>query len=180
MQTQPGLNTGLNNTDRPIRKVITDRIIKRLRWVMFLAILVDGMVTLIGQPPAYWQNAAAAWEENKVFRPLLAHGWLPFASCGLLYATAATALVSILPNLPGLAALFSLIMGHFFGASTWIAYNFGYGINGAILYGCCLAVLVALALNAPPEPVSPNAPPAPAVEMRAQNPSSGTRPAVRS
>jgi len=65
-------------------------------------------------------------------------------------------LVSVLPRRLASIALFSVIFGHYFGASSWLMFNFHLGIFAPIVYGILLSIcLVALGeenltLNQPP------------------------------
>ena len=59
-------------------------------------------------------------------------------------------LVSIIPRRLALVAIFAFILGHYFGASTWLSYGWHFGITGPIIYGVVLGfVIVMLAFPAP-------------------------------
>ena len=111
---------------------------------MVCVILMDTTNTLLGQPKSYWQHPATAMEHNRFMRLFVAQGYLPFALWSFLYVAGAFFLVSILPRRLSLIILFSFILGHFFGASTWWVYRWGYGNKASVIYGIILAVILVL------------------------------------
>jgi hypothetical protein len=44
------------------------QVIKRLRWVMLVAMLLDQLITLRGQPDSYWANPQTVHEANELWR----------------------------------------------------------------------------------------------------------------
>ncbi|MCX6877368.1 MAG: hypothetical protein NTW21_26700 [Verrucomicrobia bacterium] len=125
-------------------RLTTDCLVRRLRWVMVGVILSDTINTLLGQPKSYWQHPATAYEHNQFIRLFVTQGYLPFVLWSLLYIAGAFIAVSILPRRFALMTLFSFILGHYFGASSWWVYHWGYGMQGAIIYGIILAVVLVL------------------------------------
>src|SRR5438128_1443780 len=125
-------------------RLTKDCLTKRLRWVMVCVILSDTFATLLGQPKSYWQHPATASEYNRFMRLFVAQGCWPFLFWSLLYVAGALLVVSILPRRFALMGLFSYILCHYFGASTWWVYHWGYGMQASIIYGIILAVVLVL------------------------------------
>ena len=139
-----------------MHELITNPRMKRLRWVAMLLIAVDAFVTIMGQPAGFWSNPGIAREANPLFAWFLLRGLPPFILILLCYAGVVFYLVSVLPRRLASIALFSVIFGHYFGASSWLMFNFHLGIFAPIVYGILLSIcLVALGeenltLNQPP------------------------------
>jgi hypothetical protein len=129
----------------PLIKLATDKTVKRLRWVMVGTMLFDTLNTLLGQPGAYWQNPTAANEGDPFFRIFLSRGLLVYLLFSLVYIAVIFLLVSTVRRKLGLVILFSFMLGHFLGASTWLAYRWYLGIGGPIIYGIVLSVLIVIA-----------------------------------
>jgi hypothetical protein len=139
-------------------KPTADKTVKRLRWVMVGTMLFDKMNTLFGQPSAYWKNPATANEGDAFFRFFLSRGISVYLLFSLVYITVTFLVVSVVPRRPGLILIFSFILGHFLGASTWLAYRWHFGIIGPILFGIILSVLIVLlAFPKPPKERGPDA-----------------------
>ena len=122
----------------------SDRLIRRLRWVMAGVIVLDTINTLLGQPARYWQHPASGRELNQFIQLFVIQGWLPFLLWSLLYVAGIFAAVSVLPRRCALVVLFAFTFGHYFGASTWWVYHWGYGAKAGIIYGIVLAVILVL------------------------------------
>lgn len=134
----------------PFIKFTTDRIVKRLRWLMVCVILSDSIITLLGQPGTYWQSPQTAHEDNPFFQQYLIRGYVPFCVSWLVYATFAFLVVSILPRRAALAGIFAYIFAHFYGATTWLMFHWKFGGTGFIIYSIVLGVaIVLLAFPAP-------------------------------
>ena len=87
---------------------------------------------------------ATASEHNQFIRLFVIQGCWPFVLWSLLYVAGAFFAVSILPRRFALVTLFSFILGHYFGASSWCVYYWGCGSKGAIIYGIILAAVLVL------------------------------------
>lgn len=124
-----------------------DKVIRRLRWVMVFVILMDLIMTLAGQPTTYWRDPSTARESNSFIRMFMVRGYMPFILCWLFYTTATAFVVPAVRGTFGLPILFFCLLGHYFGASTWFAFHFDFGVAGAVVYAAVLALLLALALN---------------------------------
>jgi hypothetical protein len=123
-------------------KRTTDKVVKRLRWVMVGAMLFDKANTILGQPADYWQHPAAAEEGNPFFHFFLSRGLPVFLVFSLVYIVGLFLLVSVVPRKCGLIIMFAFILCHFLGASTWLAYRWHLGIAGPIVYGIILSVFI--------------------------------------
>ena len=131
-------------------KFTTDKNVRQLRWVMVGAMLFDKSNTLLGQPSAYWSHPYAANEGNSFFRLFLSHGWPTYLLFSVLYISVIFLLVSIIPRRLALVSIFTFILGHYFGASTWLSYRWHFGITGPIIYGIILGfAFVLLAFPTP-------------------------------
>lgn len=137
----------------PFLKFAEDEIVKRLRWVMAGLIIFSMVITLVGQPAAYWQNPAMAMRgdglsindpTNHTFEFCLGSGWAPFFVAALVYLTAMFLLASVLPRKPALVLIFSVIFSHYYDASNWLAVRWHMGIPGPTLLGLVLAPLIVL------------------------------------
>src|SRR5581483_9641285 len=125
-------------------KLTTDTSVNRLRWVMVGAMLFDKLNTLLGQPDAYWQHPTVTNEGDPFFRFFLSRGLPVFLLFSLIYISVIFLLVSVVPRRLGLVIAFAFILGHFLGASTWLAYRWHFGVAGPILYGIILSVVIVL------------------------------------
>lgn len=128
-------------------KLTQDKIICRLRWVAASVILLDGGCTLLGQPLEFWSDPRYASEYNSFVRLFLVQGWQVFTIMGLLYTIAAISIASIVPRRAGLLILFTLLLCHFSGASTWMIWYFGFTELQSDLVGMCIAILVTVAIG---------------------------------
>jgi hypothetical protein len=125
-------------------KLTSDISVKRLRWVMVGAMLFDKMNTLLGQPGEYWQHPTAANEGDAFFRFFLSQGLPVYLFFSIAYISIVFWFVSVVPKRCGLIIIFAFLLGHFLGASTWLAYRWHFGITGPIVYGIILSVLIVL------------------------------------
>ncbi len=116
-------------------------LVKRLRWVMTAVILVDIALTLSGQPPSYWKDPSTVDEGNRLFHQIMSKGIMVTLLVDLIYVSGSVLLVSILPWRVGLTLLLALVLGHFFGGSTWLCFRYQLGATGMVLYGLLLAVV---------------------------------------
>jgi len=128
-------------------KLTKDKVVLRLRWVMALVMFLDGVCTLIGQPPSYWHDFGRAQELDYFPRLFLVHGYMAFIIASLLYATGAILIVSFVPRKISLVILFTLLLGHFRGASAWMLYYLGFKLFQVNLVCLCLAILVVMAIG---------------------------------
>lgn len=119
-----------------------DDLVKRWRWVMLSVILFDIAITLIGQPASYWTNPLTAHEGNQWFHPIMARGPWVSVAVDFVYLSGCFLLVSLLPRRIGITLMLGLLLGHFFGGSTWICYKFGFGIQGVVLYSIFVSGLL--------------------------------------
>jgi len=118
----------------------SDLLLRRLRWVMVCVITLDVIITLFGQPPFYWRFPVLAEEYNQLARAVLKHGWTAFILAAVLYTTAAFIIVSTTPRRLALVVLFSVIMGHYFGASSWLVLRLSLGTQAAVIYAITISI----------------------------------------
>jgi hypothetical protein len=139
-------------------KLTTDRIVKRLRWVMVGTILFDDFITILGQPNTYWQHPEAAVEINQGIYHSLSRGLPFYLFYSLVIVLFAFLFVSILPRRIALIAIFTAILNHYFGASTWLCYHWNFGPGGAFIYGIILSVILVLWVFSTASKASPEKP----------------------
>lgn len=92
-----------------------------LAWLPVLLCVLDGVLTLAGQPETYWQgDYAAARELNPLFDLLLR--WHPVAAVvGLgCWVVVLGAAVLLLPRSFAVVVAFAATFGHACGAASWV------------------------------------------------------------
>jgi hypothetical protein len=123
----------------PIPRQPGDRMLRRLRWVMIGVMIIDPIVTLIGEPASYWTHPETVHEGNAFWRWFMARGWSDYVLMDLLYCMAALWLASNLPRFPAVLSLFAFTFGHFIGVSNWFFYDWRFGMETPVLYGILLS-----------------------------------------
>jgi hypothetical protein len=136
-----------------------DPIARRLRWVMLAAMLLNSLITLLAQPAAYWLNPQSAVRFdaqpahtpiNPIFDFFLSRGCLAYLAATFVSVAVVFLLVSLLPRLPALISIFTVLLCHSFVLSNWIAFLFHPGILGFIAN--CIVLSAAIVLAAFPIP----------------------------
>ena len=122
----------------------SDQIIKRLRWLMIAAMVLDGTNTLIGQPGSYLHHPETVHEGNQFFRWFLMQGWWGYVLVEAVYCSGMFLLVSILPKTGALTCIFAVILAHYAGASNWFFYEWRMGMQSPVIYGVVLSVAIVL------------------------------------
>jgi len=122
----------------------TDKIIKRLRWVMVGALLLDMIITLIGQPASYWSQPETVHEANQLSRFFLMRGWYAYLLEQLVYCCGVFWLVTKLPQMWGIICIFCFILGGFTGSSCWFFFQWRLGMEAPVIYGIILSLLIVL------------------------------------
>jgi hypothetical protein len=115
-----------------------------VRWLVIPVIAVDTACTLLGQPASYWKQPFSCNEGNPFFEWFLQRGCSFFLITSAFYILLAFLLSSYLPQKLAKVVLLSYILGHFFGASTWLCDYFKFGMSGPILYGILIAIAFTL------------------------------------
>jgi hypothetical protein len=99
--------------------------------------IIDFGLTLNGQSPAYWRGDHSA--VNEIF-PLFAwslrHGPALFLLVCLLWIFIFSALIVVLPDIISQILSLALVIGHTWGAMTWMAYRL------VVEYHLCLLLFV--------------------------------------
>src|ERR1022692_1264130 len=148
----------------PLIKFTDDQIVKRLRWAMIAVMLFSLFNTLSGQPKSFWHHPETAIrgdglsihnETNHTFEFFLGYGWQTYLTACAVYFAMAFLIVSILPRTVAMIAIFSFILGHYFGASNWLAVRWHFGMAGAPIYGTVLGAVVAFAAFPEAENIDP-------------------------
>lgn len=110
---------------------------------MIGVILFDIIITLYSQPTSYWADPSTVKEGNRLFHLIMSKGYKVSLLVDVFYVGGSFLLVSILPWRLALLLLFSLVLGHYFGGSTWLCFYYQFGAKAMVLYGVLLsAVLV--------------------------------------
>ena len=114
--------------------------------VPVLLALLDGTVTLIGQPAAYWAgDHSRVLEGTPGFRILLTYGPALFIAGHLVWELAFVAMILLLPSRLALAVCLMFTLGHTIGAFSWLN-RFPHGrelpifINAAAALGLALGI----------------------------------------
>jgi len=103
-------------------------VIRKKLWLCapFAALAaIDFGLTLGGQSPTYWQGNYSA--VNEWFPPLawvLRQGPVPFLFVVLLLVLVFSTLIVVLPDIASQVLSLALVIGHTWGAMTWLAYRF--------------------------------------------------------
>lgn len=127
---------------------------------MIGAMLFSMINTLLGQPESYWLHPERAMrgdglsiydKTNHTFSFFLDHGWQAYLAASLVYLLAAFLAVSILPRSAAFLSIFSFVLGHYFGASNWLAVRWHLGVQGPALYSFVLSGVLVLAAFPAPE-----------------------------
>ena len=109
---------------------------------MLGVILFDNINTLVGQPASYWAHPDTAQEGNRLTHWFISRGYVSFGLYELAYMIVAFVLASILPRRLALTIIFAFVLGHYYGASTWLADRWHLGTQGTVIYGIVLAATV--------------------------------------
>lgn len=106
-------------------------------WLALPAVTIsiaDFAVTLFGQPAGYWTDAAQHNEANPLSAFMLSQGPGAYLLSKVVYLLIVTAAVWLLPRLLSLLAATSFVLGHAFGALTWLLYDSGLNFYWLYLY----------------------------------------------
>jgi hypothetical protein len=123
----------------PIPGATGDQMIKRVRWVMIGVMLIDPIVTLIGEAASYWLHPQTVHEGNGLWRWFMMRGWSAYVLADLVYCLGAFWLASNLPRFFAVLSIFAFTLGHFIGASNWSFYDWRLGMETPVLYGILLS-----------------------------------------
>jgi hypothetical protein len=123
----------------PIPGPAGKQMIRRLRWVMFAVMLVDPLVTLIGQPASYWAHPETVFEGNPLWHSFMIRGWYDYILADLAYCLGAFWMASTLPRFYAVTALFAFTFGHFLGGSNWFFYVWRMGMEAPVIYGIMIS-----------------------------------------
>ena len=135
---------------------------RHLAWIAAATLLVDGLVTLLGQPGSYWSDPGTAYEGNAVSRYFLVHGWWAFAAYDLIYAFGLYLGIRALPWFVGMVVGFYFLVVSFNGASNWLFFVWRLGLPAVLAYGVLVSAALAIfvfALEPRPAAVLGSVPP---------------------
>lgn len=131
-------------------------LIARLRWVMVGAIAVSALLTLICQPKSFWHDPTTAIRgdglpihhpTNHTFEFFLGHGAAAFLAANVIYIALAFFIVSRLPRVVAVPAVFSMLFAHGYGAANWLGVHFGLGVGPSpALWGTACGIALSFAI----------------------------------
>jgi hypothetical protein len=115
--------------------------------VPVLLAALDGSVTLIGQPPAYWAgDYSKVVEGTPGFRILLTHGPAAYIAGLAVWVMAFVGMILLLPSTLALAVCLQFTLGHTIGAFSWIN-HFPHGRELPIIINAIAAVGLAVGIR---------------------------------
>lgn len=117
--------------------------------VPLLLAVLDGSVTLVGQPAAYWAgDHSRVLEGTPGFRILLTHSPVAFIAGLTVWVLAFVGLILLLPTTLALAVCLLFTLGHTIGAFSWInRFHFPYARELPILINAISALGLALGIR---------------------------------
>jgi hypothetical protein len=77
----------------------------------------------------------------------MVRGYMPFALGGLLYVMGVIFIVSVVPRIVGLVILFTLLLDHFWSATSWLVYDVGYSTPGQNIVDLAIAFLITMSIG---------------------------------
>ena len=115
------------------------------RWACVVGlsffILLDGVLTLVGQPDGYWTNQSSPNERSAIGYFVLEYSPVAFIAGLVLYAGILSFFALIIPRIVSLTISITMIVGHSEAAFTWID-KFGFTEWSHILYGPAVALVI--------------------------------------
>jgi hypothetical protein len=100
----------------------------RLCWLALPSVVLctlDFGITLWGQSETYWSGDFSAVNEGSPsFARYLAIHPLAFVAAGLLWVVLFAAVIALLPETLALVVSMAIVIGHMWGAATWLMYRF--------------------------------------------------------
>jgi hypothetical protein len=117
--------------------------------VPVLLAVLDGSVTLIGQPAAYWAgDHARVLEGTPGFRILLTYGPAAYIAGLTVWVLAFVGMILLLPSTLALAVRLMFTLGHTIGAFSWInRFHFQHGRELPFVINAISAVGLALGIR---------------------------------
>ncbi len=106
--------------------------------------IMDTVITLAGQPDAYWSDHARYMEDNPLFAKILMLGPEWFIAGEILWDLLIIAAVILLPGFLSLVAAISFVIGHAFGFLSWLIFCYKININWIYLYFPVVALVIGL------------------------------------
>lgn len=116
------------------------------RWACMVGlaifILLDGVLTLLGQPDGYWTNHSSPNERSAIGHFLLGYSPVAFLAGIVLYAGTLSFLALVLPRIFSLVLSITMIVGHSEAAFRWLTDRFGFSDWTHVLYGPAVALVI--------------------------------------
>ena len=96
--------------------------------IVELLCMLDQVITLVGQSPDYWAgNRALAEEGNPWFLWLLRQHPLAFEAGIAAWVGVFSLVILTFPRRAAMTVSIAIVLGHTWGAATWLCYRFPYG-----------------------------------------------------
>ncbi len=76
------------------------------------------------------------------FGLFIRHNWEAYLLLDVFYLSAFLFVVSVIPRKTALIVAFSFILGHYYGASTWLSQRWHFTTSGPIVYGIVLSIII--------------------------------------
>ena len=105
-------------------------------------ILLDGVLTLWGQPAGYWTNTSSPNERNVIAHALLVYSPTAFALGIVFYASILSYACLTIPRIFSLVLSITMIVGHSGTSFDWLPYRFGVSDWTHLIYGPAVALLI--------------------------------------
>lgn len=120
-------------------------------WLCLPPVLVavfDVGLTLCGQSQAYWSGDYAATREIAPHaRWLLRRHPAAFIAAASVYLVAVCAVITVAPRTLAKIVAVALVMGHVWGACTWLRYRYGVPYWGQLLFFLIVASITVIAFE---------------------------------
>jgi hypothetical protein len=100
------------------------RLPKEFTYPVALVMIIDFLITIVGQPKNYWNNFANVNEGSPIGFSLMKINPLFFLLFCAIYLLIAIISIKKLPLFLGATIALSLFLGHAYGSSTWVYYFF--------------------------------------------------------
>jgi len=123
---------------------LADPAVDKLRWLMLATMLVCVILTLAGQPSAFWIHPDSAIRAdglgihdptNHSFDFFLGCGWLAYLACSTTLISALFLLVSVLPRWFALVLLLTVTLGDVYVGTNWLAVRWHESTMASVDYG---------------------------------------------
>ncbi len=131
--------------------------------------LLDQTITLAGQSSLYWSgHYAASNEGNPLFNWLLQQHPLAFEAGIVMWIVLFCSLILVLPRLAAMVVSIAIVLGHTWGAATWLCWKVqnGYWITLGLFLASAILIVWSWEMFGRRAMLTDGSPPAAAVGAR--------------